>query len=89
MGCAWHIKILDHVSTADHGPTDGPDKGIIPLTCLELFDRVDQKKAADSNIDFTVEVSYIEASCVTKSPLAAMFTMALDLQRESEGSTQP
>jgi hypothetical protein len=39
---------------------DGADKGIIPLTCLELFDRVDAKKAADSHVSFTVEVSYIE-----------------------------
>lgn len=40
--------------------TDGADKGIIPLTCSELFDRVEKKKAADSNVSFTVEVSYIE-----------------------------
>jgi kinesin family protein 1 len=39
---------------------DGPDKGIIPLTCSELFDRVDQKSAADSEVQFMVEVSYIE-----------------------------
>ncbi|PFH50565.1 hypothetical protein AMATHDRAFT_60839 [Amanita thiersii Skay4041] len=38
----------------------GPDKGIIPLTCSELFDRVEAKKAADKNLNFTVEVSYIE-----------------------------
>ncbi|KIJ19791.1 hypothetical protein PAXINDRAFT_166017 [Paxillus involutus ATCC 200175] len=38
----------------------GPDKGIIPLTCLELFVRVEHKKAQDPNINFTVEVSYIE-----------------------------
>ncbi|KAJ7929078.1 kinesin-like protein [Mycena leptocephala] len=38
----------------------GPDKGIIPLTCSELFVRVEDKKAADSNLNFTVEVSYIE-----------------------------
>ncbi|KAG6375014.1 hypothetical protein JVT61DRAFT_3793 [Boletus reticuloceps] len=38
----------------------GPDKGIIPLTCSELFVRVKQKKAADPNVNFTVEVSYIE-----------------------------
>ncbi|KAJ8595053.1 kinesin-domain-containing protein [Rhizopogon salebrosus TDB-379] len=38
----------------------GPDKGIIPLTCSELFVRVEDKKAADPNINFTVEVSYIE-----------------------------
>ncbi|KAI0751639.1 kinesin-domain-containing protein [Daedaleopsis nitida] len=38
----------------------GPDKGIIPLTCSELFARVEQKKAADPHINFTVEVSYIE-----------------------------
>ncbi|KAF9032663.1 kinesin-domain-containing protein [Hymenopellis radicata] len=38
----------------------GPDKGIIPLTCSELFVRVDSKKEADPNINFVVEVSYIE-----------------------------
>ncbi|TFK43113.1 kinesin-like protein [Crucibulum laeve] len=38
----------------------GPDKGIIPLTCLELFDRVESKRALDPNLSFTVEVSYIE-----------------------------
>ncbi|KAF8659518.1 hypothetical protein AX16_001817 [Volvariella volvacea WC 439] len=38
----------------------GPDKGIIPLTCLELFDRVAAKTRADSSLHFTVEVSYIE-----------------------------
>ncbi|RXW24238.1 hypothetical protein EST38_g1621 [Candolleomyces aberdarensis] len=38
----------------------GPDKGIIPLTCLELFDRVEKKEAADPNLKITVEVSYIE-----------------------------
>ncbi|KAI0786506.1 kinesin-domain-containing protein [Abortiporus biennis] len=38
----------------------GADKGIIPLTCSELFVRVEEKKAADPNINFTVEVSYIE-----------------------------
>lgn len=39
---------------------DGADKGIIPLTCLELFSRVEQKTAQDPNVSFTVEVSYIE-----------------------------
>ncbi|KAH8797988.1 kinesin-like protein [Flagelloscypha sp. PMI_526] len=38
----------------------GADKGIIPLTCEELFKRVERKKAEDANVDFTVEVSYIE-----------------------------
>ncbi|THH01771.1 hypothetical protein EW026_g1020 [Hermanssonia centrifuga] len=38
----------------------GADKGIIPLTCSELFVRVADKKAADPNVNFTVEVSYIE-----------------------------
>ncbi len=38
---------------------DGADKGIIPLTCLELFSRIEQKKS-DPLITFTVEVSYIE-----------------------------
>ena len=39
---------------------DGADKGIIPLTCSELFDRVAQKQEADPTTKFTVEVSYIE-----------------------------
>ncbi|KZT12686.1 kinesin-domain-containing protein [Laetiporus sulphureus 93-53] len=38
----------------------GADKGIIPLTCSELFARVADKKAADLHVNFTVEVSYIE-----------------------------
>ncbi|KAG6819457.1 hypothetical protein H0H93_011627, partial [Arthromyces matolae] len=38
----------------------GADKGIIPLTCQELFTRVNSKTEADSNLSFTVEVSYIE-----------------------------
>lgn len=39
---------------------DGADKGIIPLTCSELFTRLDDKRASDPNLTFTVEVSYIE-----------------------------
>ncbi|KAI0075401.1 kinesin-domain-containing protein [Panus rudis PR-1116 ss-1] len=38
----------------------GADKGIIPLTCSELFTRVEEKQRADPNVKFTVEVSYIE-----------------------------
>ncbi|KAI5122123.1 hypothetical protein M0805_000771 [Coniferiporia weirii] len=38
----------------------GADKGIIPLTCSELFVRVGDKMSADPNVTFTVEVSYIE-----------------------------
>ncbi|EJD54101.1 kinesin-like protein [Auricularia subglabra TFB-10046 SS5] len=38
----------------------GADKGIIPLTCMELFQRLAQKTASDPNVAFTVEVSYIE-----------------------------
>ncbi|TDL29083.1 kinesin-domain-containing protein [Rickenella mellea] len=38
----------------------GPDKGIIPLTCAELFKRVEEKSGDDPNVSFTVEVSYIE-----------------------------
>ena len=50
--------------------SDGPDKGIIPLTCSELFVRVEQKKANDPNIHFTVEVSYIEVrlTCLFNVP---------------------
>jgi len=38
----------------------GPDKGIIPQTCSELFARVEEKCARDEHLKFTVEVSYIE-----------------------------
>jgi len=39
---------------------DGADKGIIPLTCEELFARVEQMTAEDSDLSISVEVSYIE-----------------------------
>lgn len=39
---------------------DGADKGIIPLTTSELFRRVEERSAQDSNLTYTVEVSYIE-----------------------------
>ncbi|ODN82908.1 hypothetical protein L202_01159 [Cryptococcus amylolentus CBS 6039] len=38
----------------------GPEKGIIPLTTSELFRRVEERTANDSNLSYTVEVSYIE-----------------------------
>jgi hypothetical protein len=41
---------------------DGADKGIIPLTCSELFTRLANQRAADPNVNFVVEVSYIEVS---------------------------
>ena len=53
-------EILKHASSLD-----GADKGIIPLTCSELFTRVEEKKAADPNVNFTVEVSYIEVRVQT------------------------
>jgi len=40
--------------------SDGADKGIIPLTCEELFARVEQMTAEDSDLSISVEVSYIE-----------------------------
>lgn len=40
--------------------TDGADKGITPLTTSELFRRVEEQAAKDSNLSFSVEVSYIE-----------------------------
>lgn len=42
--------------------TDGADKGIIPLTCEELFRRLDEKRSADPETEFRVEVSFIEVS---------------------------
>ncbi|KDN48024.1 hypothetical protein RSAG8_03040, partial [Rhizoctonia solani AG-8 WAC10335] len=38
----------------------GADKGIIPLTCSELFARMARQRAADPHVNFVVEVSYIE-----------------------------
>ncbi|CAE6516175.1 unnamed protein product [Rhizoctonia solani] len=38
----------------------GADKGIIPLTCSELFDRMERQRASDPHVNFVVEVSYIE-----------------------------
>ena len=42
--------------------TDGADKGIIPLTCEELFGRLDEKRSADPATEFRIEVSFIEVS---------------------------
>ncbi|CAG8518363.1 22733_t:CDS:10 [Dentiscutata erythropus] len=36
----------------------GEDKGIIPLTCCELFNRIDRIK--DTTVEYQVQVSYIE-----------------------------
>jgi len=47
-------------SVVDRSRVDGADKGIIPLTCEELFRRLDEKRKTDPNTDFRVEVSYIE-----------------------------
>ncbi|KDQ12681.1 hypothetical protein BOTBODRAFT_407289 [Botryobasidium botryosum FD-172 SS1] len=38
----------------------GADKGIIPLTCSELFTRLETKTSENPNVTFSVEVSYIE-----------------------------
>lgn len=54
-----HRPVPSHLLTSPIF-SDGLDKGIIPLTCSELFVRVEQKKANDPNINFSVEVSYIE-----------------------------
>ena len=58
MGCKL-LTVWQTLSPANNY-LDGADKGIIPLTCSELFVRVDQKKATDPHVNFTVEVSYIE-----------------------------
>ncbi|KAH8918304.1 the Kif1a motor domain complexed with Mg-Amppcp, partial [Atractiella rhizophila] len=38
----------------------GEDKGIIPLTCSALFDRITERKVKDSTTDYHVEVSFLE-----------------------------
>lgn len=60
--------------------SDGPDKGIIPLTCSELFVRVEQKKANDPNINFSVEVSYIEVCLIHSFDIRRHNTMTADIQ---------
>lgn len=39
----------------------GEEKGIIPLTCMELFERINQN--TDINLSYNVEVSYMEIYC--------------------------
>jgi kinesin family member 1 len=58
MGCTLHFRADYELVLIDL--LDGADKGIIPLTCLELFDRVETKQGQDPHLKFTVEVSYIE-----------------------------
>ncbi|CAH7689696.1 hypothetical protein PPACK8108_LOCUS24812 [Phakopsora pachyrhizi] len=38
----------------------GQDRGIIPLTCSALFDRIKEKMDCDPNVVYTVEVSFME-----------------------------
>ncbi|EFP82773.2 uncharacterized protein PGTG_08969 [Puccinia graminis f. sp. tritici CRL 75-36-700-3] len=38
----------------------GQDRGIIPLTCSALFDRIQEKKLTDPAVCYTVEVSFME-----------------------------
>lgn len=69
--------------------SDGPDKGIIPLTCSELFVRVEHKKAEDHNVNFTVEVSYIEVCLVHSSDIRFHNMMITDIQRKSARPPEP
>lgn len=59
MGCEldYHVSCTTMLRPR---AVDGLDKGIIPLTCSELFVRVAEKSVADEQLKFTVEVSYIE-----------------------------
>ena len=58
MGCTYMTLLRFLLPLSYH--VDGADKGIIPLTCAELFNRLKEKTDADPNVSFTVEVSYIE-----------------------------
>ena len=40
----------------------GQDRGIIPLTCSALFDRIQEKLVTDPAVRYTVEVSFMEVS---------------------------
>ena len=57
MGCECHPRYFALSLTLY---TDGADKGIIPLTCEELFGRLDAKRSADPETEFRIEVSFIE-----------------------------
>jgi hypothetical protein len=60
MGCELAVAPIRTTTLILTFYIDGADKGIIPLTCSELFVRVAQKTESDPNTHFTVEVSYIE-----------------------------
>lgn len=63
--------------------TDGPDKGIIPQTCSELFARVAEKCVADEHLKFTVEVSYIEVRYnVEYSPMPSITVVPVQIYNE-------
>jgi hypothetical protein len=40
--------------------SDGSDKGVIPLVTEELFNRIESKTVSDPQLEFRVEVSYME-----------------------------
>lgn len=61
MGCMYVDLLFTKTRwLIQSASVDGPDKGIIPQTCMELFDRANDKMGADPNLKFVVEVSYIE-----------------------------
>jgi len=60
MGCELRYHMFHIPRSLKPCASDGPDKGIIPQTCSELFARVEEKSAGDEHLKFTVEVSYIE-----------------------------
>ena len=65
--------------------SDGPDKGIIPLTCSELFQRVRVKSHQDPTVHFTVEVAYIEVrSSLSLSLSLFPSTLLISLQIYNE-----
>jgi hypothetical protein len=68
MGCTFIITVCSTAS--DLHISDGADKGIIPLTCSELFRQCDERAANDPNLSFVVEVSYIEVGGIMPRFLA-------------------
>ncbi len=81
MGCKLHYHMFHTSRSLIERVVDGPDKGIIPQTCSELFARVTEKCDADEHLKFTVEVSYIEVRLTIKhSKMSQSYPSLADIQ---------
>lgn len=59
MRASTHLSSL-HAGKSYSMMGYGADRGIIPLLCEALFERMQSKEASEDGLSFTVEVSYTE-----------------------------